>query len=103
MQAGFPLFPLPNAMGFFLPDSAALGLGIPGWGKTPHSQRKGVLQSFLNSPPLVSLYMVSSMILRCNISNQLHFTWFFKLIAQHFTVNLVPNWEQGLQPPATLQ
>lgn len=39
---------------------------------------------FHSSPSLTSLYVVSSVILRQNMSNQLHF-FFFKLTAQYFS------------------
>lgn len=44
---------------------------------------------FHDSPPLASLHMAFSVLLKYTISDQLHFAWFFKLIA------LVLGWEQG--------
>lgn len=49
----------------------------------PHNhQLLEVALPFLNYAILVSVYVASSVLIRYNISDQLQFTYFFKLIAQ---------------------
>lgn len=110
----FPWIPLPGAarLSFqsLLPVSAIQGLGSLCMGARPHSQGGGSFAATVTrasqpstssgggggglplseTPPLTSLFVISSVFLRQNMSNQLHFSCFFSVTTHYFSCKSIP-------------